>query len=91
MVYRVEYTETALEQLRKLDRQLAPRIIDHLDDVASLEEPRDRGRGLTGSRAGVWRYRVGDYRVLCELLDTEFIILALEVGHRSGVYDDRRG
>lgn len=86
MAYNVEYQETALRQLRKLDRQVARRIVDYLDEVAALDDPRDRGKGLTGDRTGVWRYRIGDYRVLCELLDAELVILALEVGHRRSVY-----
>ncbi|MFZ2964507.1 MAG: type II toxin-antitoxin system RelE/ParE family toxin [Rhodoglobus sp.] len=87
MGYSLEYQETALRQLRKLDRQVARRIVDYLDEVAALDNPRDRGKGLTGDRAGIWRYRIGDHRVLCELLDAELVILALEVGHRRGVYD----
>jgi mRNA interferase RelE/StbE len=87
LVYRVEYTETALSQLRKLDHQIARRVLDYLDDLTTLDDPRDRGKGLSGDLATVWRYRVGEYRVLCELRDTELVILALEVGHRSRVYD----
>lgn len=87
MTFKVEYTETALRQLRKLDRQVARRLIDYLDELAALDDPRNRGKGLTGDRAGVWRYRVGDYRVLCQLLDAEMVILALEVGHRGSIYD----
>lgn len=87
MTFRVEYTETALRQLRKLDRQVARRVIDYLDEVAALDDPRNRGKGLTGDRAGIWRYRVGDYRVLCQLLDAELVILAVEVGHRGSIYD----
>ena len=87
MGYSVRLHEHALKQLKKLDRQIARRIIDYLDEVAALDDPRTRGKGLSGDRAGVWRYRVGDYRVLCELLDTELVILALEVGHRRRVYD----
>lgn len=87
MTFRVEYTETALRQLRKLDRQVARRLVDYLDDVAALDDPRNRGKSLTGDRAGVWRYRVGDYRVLCQILDAELVILALEVGHRGSIYD----
>jgi len=83
----VEYTATALRQLRKLDRPIARRIVDYLDEVAQLDDPRSRGKALVGDRAGVWRYRVGNYRVLCELLDAELVILALEVGHRGEVYD----
>lgn len=87
MACEVEYTATALRQLRKLDRPIAHRIVDYLDEVAQLHDPRSRGKALVGDRAGVWRYRVGDYRVLCELQDAELVILALEVGHRGDVYD----
>ncbi|MBX9471399.1 type II toxin-antitoxin system RelE family toxin [Microcella sp.] len=87
MASEVEYTATALRQLRKLDRPIARRIVDYLDEVAQLDDPRSRGKALVGDRAGVWRYRVGDYRILCELRDAELVILALAVGHRSDVYD----
>ena len=87
MAYSVEYTETALRQLRKLDRPVARRVLDYLDDLTTLDDPRARGKGLTGDLASVWRYRVGDYRVLCELREVELVILALEVGHRNRVYD----
>lgn len=87
MASEVEYTATALRQLRKLDRPIARRIVDYLDEVAQLDDPRSRGKALVGDRAGVWRYRVGDYRILCELLDAELVILALEVGHRGDIYD----
>lgn len=62
-------------------------MLDYLDDLTTLDDPRDRGKGLSGDLATVWRYRVGDYRVLCELRKVELVILALEVGHRSRVYD----
>jgi len=83
----VEYTATALRQLRKLDRATARRIVDYLDDVARLDDPRSRGKALVGDRSGIWRYRVGDYRILCELVDAELLIVALEVGHRGAIYD----
>lgn len=87
MACEVEYTATALRQLRKLDRATARRIVDYLDDVARLDDPRSRGKALVGDRAGIWRYRVGDYRILCELVDAELLIVALEVGHRGAIYD----
>lgn len=88
MASRVEYRDTALRQLRKLDRQVARRIMDYLDEVGALDDPRSRGRALVGDRAGLWRYRVGDYRVLCELRDGECVILALVIAHRGVVYDE---
>ncbi len=87
MACEVEYTATALRQLRKLDRATARRIVDYLDDVARLGDPRSRGKALVGDRSGIWRYRVGDYRILCELVDAELLIVALEVGHRGAIYD----
>ena len=85
MGYSVEYGETARKQLRELDRPVAKRVIDYLDEVGTLDDARARGKGLVGARAGVWRYRVGDYRVLCEIRDAELVVLALDVGHRSTV------
>jgi mRNA interferase RelE/StbE len=87
LAYEVEYTATALRQLRKLDRQVARRIVDFLYEVSALDDPRSRGKALVGDRAGIWRYRVGDYRVLCEFREAELVILALAVGHRGDVYD----
>lgn len=87
MACEVEYTATALRQLRKLDRATARRIVDYLDDVARLDDPRSRGKALVGDRSGIGRYRVGDYRILCELVDAELLIVALEVGHRGAIYD----
>lgn len=87
MACEVEYTATALRQLRKLDRATARRIVDYLDDVARLDDPRSHGKALVGDRSGIWRYRVGDYRILCELVDAELLIVALEVGHRAAIYD----
>lgn len=88
MAYEVEYSLTALRQLRTLDPPTALRVLDYLDEVSLLSDPRSRGKGLVGDRAGIWRYRVGDFRVLCDLRDSEMVILALEVGHRGDVYDN---
>ena len=87
MAYDVAYTATVLKQLRKLDPPLSRRILDYMDEIAALPDPRSRGKGLVGDRSGFWRYRVGDYRVLCHLDDNDLRILALEVGHRSQIYD----
>lgn len=87
MGYDVVLTTTARRQLRKLDRPVAERIVDQLSELSGLGDPRSRGRALVGDRAGLWRYRVGEYRVLCEIRDAELLILALEIGHRSSIYD----
>lgn len=87
MAYSVVLTGGAQRQLGKLDRQVARRIVEYLAEVAELEDPRARGKGLVGDRAGIWRYRVGDHRLLCELQDGRLVVLVLELGHRSSIYD----
>ena len=87
MIWTIEYTRTAESQLRKLDRQIARRILDYLDDkIAPLENPRTRGKALTGVLGELWRYRIGDYRVICEIRDNTLRVLVVEVGHRKQIY-----
>lgn len=83
----VIYLEKARKQISKLDNVSKRRILDYMDDVAQLENPRERGKMLIGNMLGLWRYRVGDYRILCKIRDEELIITVVEVGHRREVYD----
>ena len=71
---------------RKLDPQVLRRVKVYLDEVCELDDPRSRGKGLTGDLAGYWRYRIGDYRVLVEIRDELLVIVAITLGHRSGIY-----
>lgn len=83
----IEYTETARAQLRRLDKQAARRIVDYMSErVAKRDDPRSMGRGLTGLLGGLWRYRVGDYRVICEVREVALRILVVRIGHRHRVY-----
>ena len=87
MAWTVEYTDTALKQLRKIDREVARRILDFIDGrVASSDDPRAIGQALRGRLRTYWRYRVGDYRVICDLDDGALRILVVELGHRREVY-----
>lgn len=86
MAWTIEYDRDAVKSLKKLDKSVVATIVDYLDNVAALDDPRARGKGLTGHLAGLWRYRVGDYRVICDLHDGELVIVALEIGHRSKIY-----
>ena len=87
MVWRIEYTRTALSQLRKLDRQDARRILDYMDTrIAVLEDPHTKGKALTGALGGLWRYRVGSYRVICETQDDAMRVLVVRLGNRRDVY-----
>lgn len=84
--WRVETTEQFDREFKKLDRTVQRRVLAYLHEVGGLDDPRQRGKGLTANHAGVWRYRVGDYRVLAQLIDGTLTVLALRVGHRRDVY-----
>ncbi|MEX9917955.1 type II toxin-antitoxin system RelE/ParE family toxin [Escherichia coli] len=87
MVWTINYSERALKSLRKMDKQIPCRIVDFMDlRIAVLDDPRKSGKPLKGELGEFWRYRVGDYRILCEIRDDELIILAAIIGHRKEVY-----
>ena len=83
----MNYADTARQQLRKLDRQTARRIVDFMDErIAALENPRATGKALTGPLGGFWRYRIGDCRVICDIQDGSLRVLLVQVGNRPEVY-----
>jgi mRNA interferase RelE/StbE len=87
MKWRIDFEKAALKSLSKLDKPTQNRILKFLKvDVLSLDNPRQLGKALTGQFKGMWRYRVGDYRILCEIVDNELVIVAVEIGHRKEVY-----
>jgi len=87
LAWTIEYAETARRQLRKLDKAAARRIVDFLDErVAPGEDPRRLGKALKGPLGDLWRYRVGDFRVICDIQDRVLTILILQVGNRREVY-----
>lgn len=87
MAWKIEYTETAKNQLGKLDRAIARRIVDYMDQrIAPLEDACSTGKMLTGALGGLWRYRVGDVRVICEIQKGILRVLVVEIGHRREVY-----
>ena len=87
MKYKVIFTDKAKGQLKKLNKNIASLIIGWLEkNVQNCENPRIHGKGLVENRSGQWRYRIGDYRVICEIQDREVIVLVLEVGHRREIY-----
>jgi mRNA interferase RelE/StbE len=86
LAYELRFTATAVKQLRKLDRATAVRIADYLEAVAALDDPTVRGKNLTGEYSGIWRYRIGGYRALCDIDKRTLLILTLEISHRSKRY-----
>lgn len=89
MAWRIDFTKAADKALSKLDRPTAGRVLDELEEIAKLDDPRSRGKALTGNLAGLWRYRVGDYRVVCDIEDGVLVILVVDVAHRREVYRRR--
>ena len=88
MIYRVVFTDRAMKQLKRMDKSIARLIIGWIEkNIDGCENPRLHGKSLIGNKTGQWRYRIGDYRLICEIKDDEVIILVLEVGHRKEIYD----
>lgn len=86
MTWRIEVDDDARKTLRKLDKPAARRILAKLRIVESLTDPTDMGKPLTANRAGFWVYRVGDYRLICDIQFGRLVVLVIEVQHRSENY-----
>ncbi|WP_162012718.1 type II toxin-antitoxin system RelE family toxin [Streptococcus sp. S784/96/1] len=87
MSYKVILSPRAQKQLRKLDKGISSLIIKYLyKNIDGIENPRSKGKGLTANRSGQWRYRVGDYRVICDIIDNELVVLAVTIGYRRDNY-----
>jgi len=85
--WRIEITRTASKQITKLDRRAQEAILSFLRErLSPADNPRQWGRALQGEKRGLWRYRVGDYRLICDIQDERITILVLELGHRKDVY-----
>ena len=88
MKWSIELAVDVQRQFRKFDPQVVRRLRSALRVIATLDDPRSKGKPLTGTLRGLWRYRVGDYRIICDIRDAELIIVAVAVGHRRDVYAD---
>ena len=88
MNYSVRTTERFDRDFKKLDKYTQRMIKSWIDkNLEGCTNPRQHGKGLAANRKGQWRYRIGDYRLICEIEDNELIILALTIGHRREIYD----
>ena len=88
MPWRVEFDRDAARDLRKLDVQAQRLILRYLRErIATEEDPRRFGHALTRDLRGLWRYRVGAYRIVASIEDDRFVVLVVTVGHRREVYD----
>ena len=87
MSYTLETTSHFDKEFKKLDRYTQRMIKAWIEkNLVGCTDPRINGKGLTANRSGQWRYRIGDYRLICSIEDSRLVILALSVGHRSEIY-----
>lgn len=87
MSYSVETTARFDKEFKKLDRYTQKMIKAWIEkNLVDCKDPRVQGKGLTANRSGQWRYRIGDYRLICLIEDNKLVILALSIGHRSDIY-----
>ena len=86
--WQVAWDERALKELKKIDKQAQKDIIGYLKKrIATEESPRRFGKALVGNKAGLWRYRIKDYRLICNIEDGNLIVLVLRASHRKNVYE----
>ena len=89
MTWIVEFDDAARKELRKLDRQSQQDILRYLRErIATDEDPRRFGKSLSRELAGLWRYRIQNYRIVCNIEDQKLTVLVIRVGHRKDVYED---
>lgn len=88
MIWKVEWDERARKELRKLDPQTQKKILGYVrKHLCKSLNPRRLGKNLSYDKEGLWRYRIGDYRIISKINDKEIIILVLAVGHRKNIYN----
>lgn len=85
----LKYLPAAEKELAKIDKKAQKKIRAYMDSVAKMENPRLKGDALKGNLAGLWRYRVMNYRVLCRILDDVLEIIVVHIGHRREVYKNK--
>ena len=83
---KVVFAEKAKKEFLKLDKTVQKQIQTFIQKLQDMEDPRSTGKGLVGNLAGLWRYRVGDYRLVCEIDDGTIVITVIRIAHRKEVY-----
>ena len=87
MAWKIEFDPTARRELEKLDKSVSDRILKFLHQrVAALDDPRKIGERLPGTLKQFWKYRVGNYRLVCSIKDDRLVVIVLRVGHRREIY-----
>ncbi len=86
-IYKVLYSNNALHSLSKMDKFIAKSIQSFIAEISQLENPKLKAKPLKSNLSGFYRFRFKDYRIICEINDTELCILLLEIGHRKNIYN----
>ena len=87
MDWKIEYSPDAIRQLNKLDQPIRRKLFRYLEEhIQGCKNPRHFGAALVANLSGFWRYRVGDYRIICEIQEEKVIVLVLTIGHRREIY-----
>jgi mRNA interferase RelE/StbE len=88
VIWTIEYHTLVQKEMRKINPEVRRRIRSFLHErLAALDDPRQIGATLQGSELGnFWRYRVGDYRIICDIQDQKLVVLVVEIGHRREIY-----
>ena len=87
MDWKIEYSPDAIRQLNKLDQPIRRKLFRYLEEhIQGCKNPRHFGAALVANLSGLWRYRVGDYRIICEIQEEKVIVLVLTIGHRREIY-----
>lgn len=87
MSYRLKFSKEAIKTLKKMDKHQSALITRWLYlNIDGIANPYSRGKALTSNLAGYWRYRIGDFRVICEMHDDQLVVLVISIGHRRDVY-----
>lgn len=88
MTWTIEFDESAARELRRLDKQIQREILNYFRQrIATDEDPRRFGKPLARELTGLWRYRVRDYRMICNIEDDKLVVLVVRVSHRKDVYN----
>lgn len=88
MGYKIEFQESVIKQLKKMDKSISSLIMGYIKkNILDCENPRILGKALVENHKGKWRYRVGDYRILCEIKDEIVTIVVIDVAHRRKIYN----
>ncbi len=89
MKWEIEYGSEAIKDLGKLDRAVQKEILDYMDQrIAASEDPHKFGKPLRASKFGLWRYRMRDDRIICQIKNRRLVVLVVSIGHGSTIYED---